>query len=753
MTFSINDICRVTGGISDGTGEVTNMVFDTRSVRKPEGTMFCAIRTASADGHRYIQHAYASGIRMFLVEQRPEDSCHDAVFVIVDSVTEALERLAAEARARIERHTVIGITGSRGKTIVKEMLFNALKAVGQKVWRSPRSWNSRLGVPVSLINAPENADIYIFEAGIDSTGGMEPLESMIRPNFGIMTSITDAHSSGFSNLSEKIAEKALLFKNCAKIVADNSEPLVGYTLLEACPDASICLTDGRTPAERNIAVTEGAMSALGYPDTDLSELPQPDNRIDVFQGVNNCLVLLDRFTPDTQSLEEALDFMHRRMIAGRTNTVITTADAASDPQNAELFARYGITRIIPADDTFFDNFDSADFQGETILIAGGASELFDNIRNSIESPRHDTVFEINLNSIIHNINYYRSLLAPGTGIVGMVKAQGYGTGALEVAKTLQAQGADYLAVAVIDEGVELRRGGITMPVMVLNPVTSNYGAMFRHNLEPSVFSLPELRLLARKARHYGIKNFKAHVKLDTGMHRVGFTPDEIPELIEELRRNPEIHVASIFSHLATADCPDQEDYTRLQLDTFKDQSERLVAALPYPVRRHILNTAGIQTHPDHHYDMVRLGIGLYGVSPVPVPSDTLATVATLKSTIISLRHWPAGTTIGYGRRGVLNRDSVIATVAIGYADGINRHLGRGNASFIVDGVACPTVGNICMDQLMIDVTDVPDVKVGDEVEIYGTRQPVEHLAEILDTIPYELIATVSPRVARIYYND
>lgn len=753
MKFSIQDICRITHGTSEASGDVTRLIFDSRTVTISDGVMFCALMTSAADGHRFIPQAYVNGIRMFLVEQIPSGSFPDAKFVVVDSVQDALEQLAVAARNRLNSKKVVGITGSRGKTVVKELIYTALRDAGANVWRSPRSWNSRIGVPVSLVNAPDDADIYLFEAGIDTRGTMMPLADMIRPEIGILTSMTDAHQAGFVSMQDKIEEKIKLFADCKIIIADNSSQQVKQIIKRRFPDTKLIFTEDETPEKQNLALASAAVKVLGFQPTYINQNNQPDNRIDVFQGVNNCLILHDRFTPDAQSIEATLDFMHRRSVSDRSNTLITTPHFANDPANTELFSRFGISRVIAAENSFFDYYDSADFHDETIMIAGGPSSLFDEIKNAIEQPRHDTVFEINLNSLIHNLNYYRSLLAAETGIVGMVKAQAYGTGALEVAKTLQAQGAAYLAVAVIDEGVALRRGGITMPIMVLNPVTSNYGAMFRNNLEPTIFSLDELRQLADKARYYGVKEFKAHIKLDTGMHRVGFTPTEIKSLINELQKHPEIKIASIFSHLATADCPDQDEYTEAQLNTFREQSQLLIDAIPYSVKRHILNTAGIQTHPEHQYDMVRLGIGLYGVSPVEIESGKLEPVATLKSRIISIKHWPAGTTIGYGRRGLLNRDSVIATVAIGYADGINRHLGRGRASFIVNGKACPTVGNICMDQLMIDVTDVPNVMVGNDVEIYGTNQPVEHLAELLDTIPYELIATVSPRVSRIYYND
>ena len=410
--------------------------------------------------------------------------------------------------------------------------------------------------------------------------------------------------------------------------------------------------------------------------------------------------------------------------------------------------------FMPSVDDFLKNYDITRFDSELILIKGRADIGFDEIRRRLESPRHQSILEVNLDAVVDNFNTYRALLKPHTGIVAMVKASGYGTGALELAKTLQSQGASYLAVAVIEEGVALRRAGITMPIIVLNPVTTNYQALFAYGLEPTVFSISELQLLIAEAERYGKTDYPVHIKLETGMRRLGFIDCEIDDLIKILNSTDRVKVSSAFSHLATADCLDQDAYTQSQFDTFERMTARLIAGLPYQFKRHILNTAGIMRYPQYQYDMVRLGIGLYGISPLP-PEATkikLRAVARLSSTIISLKHWPAGTTVGYSRRGVLTRDSVIATVPIGYADGIDRHFGCGQAQFVVNGHLCPTVGNICMDLCMIDVTDA-DANIGDRVEIFGENAPIENLAQTLGTIPYEILSSVSPRIHRIYFRE
>lgn len=782
MKESLQHIAELTGGTltgAAGTEEYTSLLTDSRSLCEARGTVFCALRTDAADGHRYIAEMAARGVNAFIVERVPEGV--PGAFIRVPSVRQALTALAAGIRADF-KGTVVAITGSAGKTVVKEMLY-ALTTGKLKLHRSPRSWNSLIGVPLTLTEMPADTQVEVVEVGIDRAGVMDSHARLLRPHIGVMTAITDQHDEGFASRLEKIEEKARLFAGCRTIVFDATDADVEPVLRRTCPDAQlIAVPECADPLQTDAAVAR-AVAGLLCPDAPAADdtlLQAVSSRLDVHEGVNDCLMVYDNFTHDVRSLRSALDFQRRRAVAGRSSTLILgdfslENDDSAYARAAALAGAMGIRRVIGVGPRmtalrhmfeavgkietaasvadFLAQFDINSFSSETILISGDAAAGFADIKAMLENPRHDTVFEINLDAVVHNFNYYRSLVGRDTGLVAMVKASAYGTGAVGIARTLQAQGAAYLAVAVVDEGVELRRNGITMPIMVLNPMTTNFKALFDYRLEPSVFSLREFETLDRQARRYGVKDFPVHIKLDTGMHRVGFVEEELPDLLRAMAATDRLRAASVFSHLATADCLDMDDYTEMQLEVFERASGRIVSALPYKVKRHILNTAGIMRFPRHHYDMVRPGIGLYGISPVPEDVPHLHTVAALRTSIVSIRHWPAGTTIGYGRRGVLTRPSVIATVPIGYADGVNRHLGRGAASFIVRGRKAPTVGNICMDQCMIDITDIPDAQIGDSVEVFGPQNPVTGLAEILDTIPYELLTAVSPRVKRIYFRE
>ena len=599
-----------------------------------------------------------------------------------------------------------------------------------------------------------DCDVAVFEAGIDHCGQMDALKDIIRPTIGVLTEITDEHDGGFDSREQKVAEKCKLLKDCRTVIEGDDNRKTAAMILEA----------------------------LGLSPDLLDGIEEVSTRLDVHDGVNDCLMIYDEFTDDPASLAGAIDFMRRRRTASRRNTLILgdLLHRKGEDLNvlyarvADLLQIAGIDRLIgigseisghsdafdplmaseflATTDEFLEKYNISHFDSELILIKGDTS--FVEIRRRLETPRHQSILEVNLDAVVANFNAYRSVLNPQTGIVAMVKASGYGTGALELAKTLQSHGAAYLAVAVAEEGVALRRAGITMPIILLNPVTTNYQALFAYGLEPAVFSIRELEMLVDEARRYGRTDYPVHIKLDTGMHRLGFIDNEIDGLVGLLCSTDRVKVSSAFSHLATADCLDQNEYTESQFDAFERMTMKLAAGLPYAFRRHMLNTAGIMRYPERQYDMVRLGIGLYGISPLP-PEEThlpLRPVASLSSTIISLKEWSPATTIGYSRKGVLERESVIATVPIGYADGVDRHLGCGRASFIVNGKRCPTVGNICMDLCMIDVTGA-DAGIGDRVEIFGPDAPIEVLADTLGTIPYEVLASVSPRIHRIYYRE
>ncbi|MCM1036945.1 MAG: alanine racemase [Bacteroides sp.] len=778
MNLTIPEIASITGGTVVGApaaNAYTTLLTDSRSLDSAAGTVFCALRTGSSDGHRYIAAMAHAGVDAFLVEDLPAPLPPGCAAIRVPSVARAIEALGAHERDTFGG-TLVAVTGSAGKTVVKEMLYRGLLGV-RRTHRSPRSWNSRLGVPLTLSEMPADTEVAVVEVGIDSPGDMDAHARMLRPQVGVLTAITDEHSAGFISLEAKIREKARLFDSCEVIFYDSTSPLSGRVLHSMYPSKRLVAVEGSDPADTDNRLAAAVAGMLGAPA--VAPTAPVSSRLDVHEGVNDCLMVYDNFTHDLRSLRSALDFMRRRSVARRSDTVVLgdllhapADDVAAIYRAAGLMmARFGIGRVIAAgaeaatyaselsavgrvESTvdFCTDYDIDLFSGETILIFGDTEAGFADIRDRLESPRHHTVLEVNLDALVHNFNYYRSLLRPDTGIIAMVKASAYGTGAPGVARTLQAQGASYLAVAVADEGVELRRAGIDMPIMVLNPITTNYKALFDYRLEPSVFSLPELQMLLSRAERCGVADYPIHIKLDTGMHRVGFVDDELPALIDLLTSQTRLRVATIFSHLATADCLDLDDYTAGQLDAFRRMSEQVQRALPYPTRRHVLNTAGAMRYPDSQYDLVRPGIGLYGVSPLPGESP-LRVVASLYTTIFSIKRWDAGTTIGYGCRGVLTRPSVIATLPIGYADGLDRHLSCGAASFIVRGVRCPVVGNICMDQCMIDVTDVADAAPGDRVEIFGSHAPVETLADTLGTIPYEILTSVSPRVKRIYFRE
>ncbi len=821
MTYSISKIANILGLKSTADQNISTLLIDSRSLTEPSVSLFFALKTPNNDGHRYIKDLYSRGVRSFVVNYIPEDmqNVDDANFLVVPSVTQALQAIAQYHRNELEA-TVIGITGSRGKTIVKEWLFQLLNA-DFNIVRSPRSYNSQLGVPLSIWEADQTTTLAIFEAGVSEPGEMALLEKMIKPTIGIITNIGDEHCAGFKSIEEKCNEKLQLMANAKTIIFDADDEIISKGIAALATDAKLLgwsrkNTDApifiKQSSANNSCATieykynniEGSISIPSNAPNDIenaitciatlialninpatiadrfARLPHVDTRLNVIEGVNNCMLIYDAYTADFNSLSLALDFMNRRSTASRTSTLILSDLQHQNCNLEELYSSVArliklknITRFIGignelshfktlfdqnasfyrTTDEFLTKTSPSDFNNELILIKGSADYHFALLSEILEAKKHETVLEVNLDSLVHNFNYFKSKLKPETGLVAMIKASGYGAGSLEIAKTLQSQGASYLAVAVVDEGVELRRAGITMPIMVLNPRVINYRTLFAYRLEPEIFSFEMLEEIINEANKVGVTDFPIHIKLDTGMHRLGFIEKELPQLISILQSQHAVKPQSIFSHLATADCLDMDSYTEMQLDTFERCSSKIQQGFSHHILRHILNTAGILRFTDHQYDMVRLGIGLYGISPLDQALQAqLKPVSTLHSSIISIRTWDEGITIGYSRRGKVTKHSHIATVPIGYADGIDRHLGNGNASFIVNGVECPTIGNICMDACMIDVSNV-DCKVGDTVEIFGPTALVTRLSDVLGTIPYEILTSVSQRVKRIYYRE
>lgn len=801
------------------------LLTDSRTLSVAETTLFFAISSKTREGYRYMRPLYERGVRAFVTNHIPEDmeDVKDAaVFVVADPV-EALQKVAAY---HPDFHgEMVAVTGSRGKTTLKEWLFQLMEP-DFNIIRSPRSYNSQIGVPLSLWQILPDTAIAIIEAGVSRKGEMERLAACINPDTVILTNIGDAHAEGFSSKTEKAAEKAILARaphvrtviynhddkfldfQIQKIKSERQDiNFIGWSYIDPSTtlflrikeETSDSLTleysfrSGQISSEikidfKDTNTRENAAGALAYmlhkgmTTERIKErffyLCQIGTRLNVIEGVNNCSVVSDSYTSDFSSLRPALDFISRRTMPGMKRVLVMSdlrheASSRIYPDVARLVKLYDIARFIgigpslakahaefPQDSLFFDSVDEmlksmtpSDFTDSIILLKGAPEFHFSRIREMLEARTHETVLEVNLDSLIRNYNYFRSHVPSSTGMIAMVKAFGYGAGSYEIAKTIQDCGASYLAVAVLDEGIELRCRGITMPIMVMNPKVVNYGAMFSNSLEPEIYNLPMLEDVVREAEKHGVRDYPVHIKLDTGMHRMGFIEEELPQVMDILNSQTGVYAKSVFSHLATADCPDMDDYTFQQLERFRKFSDYMISRSDRPILRHILNSAGILRFGEYHYDMVRLGIGLYGANTLPPEMEKpLSVVSSLRTVIIAIRERKKGETIGYGRRGVLTRDSRIATIPIGYADGMNRHFGCGAISVKVNGKDAPTVGNICMDACMIDVTDI-DCREGDAVEIFGSSADLQRLADVLGTIPYEILTSVSPRVKRVYFRE
>lgn len=822
MKYKISEIASIISpeSIIRHDDEINVLLTDSRSLAFPSSSLFFAIKTKGNDGHQYIESLYESGVRNFVITKIPQNLLHkkDANFLVVENVVEALQLLSKAHRQKFKIPT-IAIAGSKGKTTVKEWLFQLLTD-DYNITRSPRSFNSQIGVPLSLWEINPQTELALIEAGISQKGEMQVLKQLINPTSVIITNIEDDHSSDFSSITEKIEEEIILAESAQTIIynADDEQlasklaskyqqnKLIGWSQIAGKASIHIEISHHDTTttikykfgnksdllslpftSKHDIENSINALAmllSLGVATTDINkrflQLHKIGTRLNVSDGVNNCSIIYDSFTCDYTSLWSALDFMCRRATIDKSRTLILGELQHERAYNDELFAAIAyliekakIDRFIgigesylnyrnifisnsqfySSTEEFMSAMSTSDFSNELILIKGSPEHEFSHIVENLEAKKHETVLEVNLDSIVKNYNYFRQNAKAGTGIVAMVKASGYGAGSYEIAKTLQAQGAAYLAVAVLDEGIDLRNAGITMPIMVMNPKVVNYKSMFAYNLEPEIYSMEMLSDVIREAKKNGMKEYPVHIKLDTGMHRMGFIKEELETLMQILNSQNHIIAASVFSHLATADCLDMDKYTNLQLSRFEEYTQYMLSNYSRHIRRHILNTAGILRFPQYSYDMVRLGIGLYGANTLPYNIEKpLEVVSTLRTIIISIREWAEGETIGYGRKGTLKRKSKIATIPIGYADGMNRRFGNGNSRVYINGKYAPTIGNICMDACMIDVTDI-DCTVGDNVEIFGNNISVQELADVLGTIPYEILTSVSPRVKRIYFRE
>ena len=823
MNYSIEKITTLIGARRIGTADaqIEWLLTDSRSLCFPDGTLFFALKTARNDGHKYIQDLYRRGVKNFVVSVAPKSksSYTDANFLIVPSPLAALQRLAERHRDEFDI-PIVGITGSNGKTMVKEWLYQLL-APSMNVVRSPKSYNSQIGVPLSVWLLNEQAEVGIFEAGISQPDEMAQLADIIQPTIGILTSLGAAHQKHFSSMEEKCMEKLLLFRD-AKVLAYNSvddvvsrcirrsgykgekigwsrenisAPLYIENVTHATnsqPLTTVSYIYKGTRAKYQLPFFDEASLQCSYACTAIAlylgltteqlaqrmkTLEPVAMRLEVKEGQHGCLLINDSYNSDINSLDIALDFMARRTEAKRTLILSDIHQSGMDYDDLygkvnELCIKRGVSKLIgigsrivsksnlftmgekyffSSTDDFLNSNVFRQLHDELILIKGARTFGFDHITEQLEQRVHETILEVNLNAVVDNLNFYRSFLKPQTKIVCMVKADAYGAGAVEVAKTLQDHRVDYLAVAVADEGVTLRRNGITQNIMIMNPEMTAFRTMFDYDLEPEVYSFRLMDALIHAAQKQGITGWPVHIKLDTGMHRLGFDPEhDMDEVIRRLKGQNAIIPRSVFSHFVGSDSDDFDNFSAEQFRKFDVASKKLQAAFSHKILRHMDNSAAIEHFPERQMDMCRLGLGLYGVDPRD--NKMLSTVSTLKTTILQLRHVPKDETVGYSRKGILTRDSVIAAIPIGYADGLNRHLGRGAGYCLVNGQKAPYVGNICMDVAMIDVTDIP-CQEGDSVEIFGDHLPVTVLSDILDTIPYEVLTGISNRVKKVYYQD
>jgi alanine racemase len=724
----------------------------------------------------------------------------------------ALQDLSAAHRSKFNC-PVIGITGSNGKTIVKEWLYQLLVPESNIV-RSPKSYNSQIGVPVSVWEMNEENDLAIFEVGISKSGEMEHLARIIRPTIGILTNIGEAHSAGFESINEKIKEKLKLFEGVDLFIYsdkyldqyDGEIPgknkftwnYRGHANLEVFDDevledrfqflrarfngkdvqAMIPFTD--QASIENAIICWASLLAMGYEpeeaDKRLEKLIPVGMRLELKNGINNCSVIDDSYSLDLSSLAIALDFLKQQNQHQRRTLILSdipgTDSEAVYEQVRNLLENKSVDRLIavgeqiskfavdyPFETDYFDttadlleNFTSIKFHNETILLKGARSFEFERISLLLTQKVHETVLEINLNALEHNLNHYKLELGVGTKIMAMVKAFSYGSGSFEIANLLEFNKVDYLAVAYADEGVALRNAGCSLPIMVMSPDAMAFETIIQHKLEPEIFSTRVLNQMIEVLNRKNLENYPVHIKLDTGMHRLGFMEAELDELLEILINTKGIRIQSVFSHLVASENPKHDDFTGKQIDLFLRLAERISKNLNYPFMKHIANTSGISRWPDSRFDMVRLGIGLYGIDTAYDSKSPLQTVTSLKTIISQIKNIPAGDTIGYGREGKMPKGGKIATVKIGYADGYRRELGNGKGKMIIRGMVVPTIGKICMDMCMLNITGI-EAAEGDEVIVFNDQIRVEDIARQLETIPYEVLTGISQRVKRIYYYE
>lgn len=820
MIYTISEISKIINAqlVGNSNLEIKHLLIDSRNVAASLDTLFFAIRGERHDGHKFIGDLFEKGIKSFVVESLPPNhkEYNNACFLVVQSSIEALHKLASYHRGRFN-YPVIGITGSNGKTIVKEWLFHVLQS-SKNIVRSPKSFNSQVGVPLSVWLMNETADMAILEAGISVPDEMEKLEKIIKPTIGLITNIGESHQENFTHYEHKTIEKLKLFKDSETLVYCIDHKLI-HDQIQHNPDfAKKKIVTWSTNANANIIIRTGIKnhqhtvlkvdfknqtSEITIPFTDsasvedashvialiltmgfniadfkhqFESIPPVAMRLELKKGINRCTIINDSYNSDLNSLNIALNYLDQQNQHKRKILILSDILQSGKDQHqlykevASMVSKYNVQEIIgigpsisafeklfTIDKSFYTS--TADFLREqaparfsdsAILLKGSRAFTFEKISSVLEDKVHRTVLEINLNALVSNLNYFKSKLKPGTKVMVMVKALSYGSGTHEIANILQYQRVDYLGVAFADEGVALREAGIRLPIIVMNPEVNSFDLMIRYRLEPEIYSFLVLDQFINTLNTAGLKDYPVHLKIDTGMHRLGFMSSEIDQLIDKLKNTRQIKVASVFSHLAASDEDAHDSFTNQQIAQFEKISTKIMNEIKYPVLRHILNSAGIERFPQGQFEMVRLGIGLYGISAIP--DVQLANVSTLKSTVIQIKKVAKDETIGYNRKGKAMNEMTIAIIPVGYADGLNRHLSNGNGKLNIGGNIVPIIGNICMDMCMADITGL-DINEGDEVIVFGKELPVSQMANTLNTIPYEIFTGISTRVKRVYYHE
>lgn len=823
-SITIEQVQAITGGelvLNNSSHKtITQLLTDSRKVVNAESSLFFAIKGDNHNGHEFISDLINAGVFNFIISDKSawKESYTANAIVVADPLL-AMQLIAASHRNQF-RIPVIGITGSNGKTVVKEWLYQLLRE-DKNIVRSPKSYNSQIGVPLSVWQMTNDHNLGIFEAGISRPSEMENLEKIIHPSIGIFTNIGSAHDENFSSREEKVREKLLLFKNCSTVIFCRDYPEI-FSAIGTLPTSVTSFSWSRkVKADLQVAritkresdteiqgIYKNRFIEITIPFTDEASIEDAIHcwavmlfmeyendviaarmellnpvamRLEMKEGINNCSIINDSYNSDIGSLTIALDFINQQKQFGKRTVILSDIlqSGRSEEQLyqevAALLSRKNVHRLIGIGDAlqrqqnsftmekkfyrnteeFLRDFGNNVFANEAVLIKGARAFGFERISKALQQKAHETVLEINLNAVVHNLNLFRSRLKPETKLMVMVKAFAYGSGSFEIANMLQFHRADYLAVAYADEGVALRKAGITLPIMVMNPEEQSFDAMIVHHLEPEIYNFRILNHFTdalRRQASEAIVRFPVHLELETGMRRLGFEEKELNELIIRIKNNRYIRIASIFSHLVASDESKHDPFTVEQVKLFEKMSAQVQEHFTYPILKHILNSAGILRFPEAQMDMVRLGIGLHGVAATANEQRQLQMVATLKTTISQIKHVKAGETIGYSRRGVAKQDMTIATVGIGYADGFNRHLGSEVGKMLVMGQFAPVVGSVCMDMTMIDITGIP-AREGTEVIVFGNEYSILEIAKQLDTIPYEVLTGISSRVKRVYFQE